>query len=585
MYLFKKLSGWLAMPLMITICLSLAGLGSGRGHNLAVWNLILINIIVVIGLDVLMGFCGQLSLGQGVFVAIGAYSVGICTVTFDLNGWIGLIFGIFVSGIAAAMLGFLVLRLRGYYLAIATLGLPVIFNSLMRSGGEWTGGGSGLIGIPELSLFGFLLDNDIKFFWFLVFVVFLILCGAWYLSTSRWAAVLRIVGEDEPLAASRGINTTAVKVSAFVASAALGAIAGGLYVYNVSFVGPDSFGLMYSLTIVIMLLIGGMGRLWGGIIGVVLLSWLPQLLGGAENWEPVIYGGVLVFVIVLSPGGIANIIKRKTIRQITRDKNGGLVDIECERVNRRLCGKYDKSSLDIVLQATDLGKRFGGVTAVRNGMVTLNRGKICALIGPNGSGKSTTLALLGGQIASDSGKVIFEGNDISNLPVYRRARLGLSRTFQHCRVGLNLSVYENLLIGLSACSSRSIRRKRLRDIKDLIEFAGLTAKRNVLATELNYFELRMLEVASALVAKPSVLLVDEPGAGLDDREIEIFINKLNIIKASGVAVLLVDHVMSLIKAAADELMVYEDGEVKLKGQPEEVLADTRVREIYLGALT
>ncbi|MGL4559960.1 MAG: branched-chain amino acid ABC transporter permease, partial [Afipia sp.] len=239
-------------------------------YVLGVWTFLLLNILVVVGLDLLLGYAGQLSLGHGIFVAIGAYASGLLTTKAGFSGWAAMPVGMLAAALFAAIVAVPTLRLRGYYLAMATLGFPVMFDAAIRVTSQWSGGSSGIISIPRLRIGGYILRDPLVYYYLVLAVVAVVLLLVWSLANSRFGLKLRAIHADETAASARGINVTSLKVLVFVASATIAALSGSLYVHNVQFVAPDTFGLNYSLTLVIMLVVGGMGRIWGGILGVFL---------------------------------------------------------------------------------------------------------------------------------------------------------------------------------------------------------------------------------------------------------------------------------------------------------------------------
>ena len=236
-------------------------------YILGLWTFLLLNILVVIGLDLLLGYAGQLSLGHGVFVAIGAYASGLLTTRAGWSGWAAIPVGMMLAAFVAAAVAVPTLRLRGYYLAMATLGFPIIFDAAIRVTSQWSGGSSGVISIPRLNIAGYVLRDPLVYYYLVLGVVALVLLVLWYLANSRLGLKLRAIHADETAASARGIDVTSLKVMIFVVSAVIAALSGSLYVHNVQFVAPDTFGVNYSLTLVIMLVVGGMGRIWGGISG------------------------------------------------------------------------------------------------------------------------------------------------------------------------------------------------------------------------------------------------------------------------------------------------------------------------------
>ena len=531
-------------------------------YILGVWTFLLLNILVVIGLDLLLGYAGQLSLGHGIFVAIGAYASGLLTTKAGWSGWEAMPAGMLAAALLAAIVAVPTLRLRGYYLAMATLGFPVMFDAAIRVTSQWSGGSSGVISIPRLKIGSYILRDPFVYYYLVLAVVAVVLLLVWNLANSRIGLKLRAIHADETAASARGIDVTLLKVAVFVASASIAALSGSLYVHNVQFVAPDTFGLNYSLTVVIMLVVGGMGRIWGGILGVVLLGWMPELLREAATWQPVIFGSILAIIMLFAPSGLAGFVRRRSF----------LAPFDVT-----FATPVQSSSGERVLSVKDLEKAFGGVQAVKGLSFDVSAGEIKSIIGPNGAGKSTALALVSGAIAADRGRIEFCGHPVEEAPAYQRARRGLGRTFQHARLIPTLTVYENMVLGASVLGRfGEIEASRVLRQLDLVRVA------QAFPEETNQYERRLTEIGSALAANPRLLLLDEPGAGLSSTEIEWLANLLREEKQKGRAIVLVDHIMSLVLPLSDNILVLNSGTPIIDGSPATVIADPAVRGAYLG---
>lgn len=560
----SPINAWMKQGPMLGILASFAivPLVSQDSYVLGVWTFLLLNILVVVGLDLLLGYAGQLSLGHGIFVAIGAYASGLLTTKAGFSGWAAMPVGMLAAALLAAVVAVPTLRLRGYYLAMATLGFPVMFDAAIRVTSQWSGGSSGIISIPRLKIGGYILRDPLVYYYLVLGVVAVVLLLVWNLANSRLGLKLRAIHADETAASARGINVTSLKVMVFVASATIAALSGSLYVHNVQFVAPDTFGLNYSLTLVIMLVVGGMGRVWGGILGVVLLGWMPELLREAATWQPVIFGSILAIIMLFAPSGLAGFVRRRSF---------------FSPVEGVPAAPPHFSDEERVLAVNDIEKTFGGVQAVKGLSFDVSAGEIKSIIGPNGAGKSTALALISGAIAADSGAIKLSGHSVEDVPAYHRARRGLSRTFQHARLIPTLTVYENMVIGASVLGSHSEI-----EASEILRQLNLVRVANAFPGETNQYERRLIEIGIALAANPRLLLLDEPGAGLSSAEIEQLAALLREQKQRGCAIVLVDHIMSLVIPLSDSILVLNSGIPIVDGTPETVIADPEVRRAYLG---
>lgn len=554
-----------AFPIAAVLALAAIPLLVSDDYVIGVWTFILLNILVVVALDLLLGYAGQLSLGHGAFVAMGAYASALLTSKAGWSGWAAIPVGMLAAALLAALIAIPTLRLRGYYLAMATLGFPILFDALVRVGSSWTGGSSGVTAIPRLTVGEFVLRDPIAYYYLVLVFVGLALVLTWRIAGSLLGLKLRAIHADETAAMARGINVVRLKVGVFSLSAAIAALSGSLYVHNVQFVAAGTFGLQYSLMLVVMLVAGGMGRIWGGVLGVIVLSWLPELLRDAATWQPVIFGGLLALIMLFSPEGLAGLVRRLS---------------SFSPSDRHLSSGDRVAAPQAVLEVRDIKKNFGGVAAVSSLHFDVKAGQIRAIIGPNGAGKSTALALISGALTADSGSIRIAGRESVSRQAYQRARAGLSRTFQHARLISSLTVFENIVLGASAsggtqgeCEGRA---------EAVLHELGLCEVAHRFPGEINHFERRLTEVALALAAQPTLLLLDEPGAGLSEAEIEKLASTLRAQRERGTAIVLVDHIMALVMPLADRILVLDGGVQIADGDPASVTNDKRVRAAYLG---
>jgi len=267
-------------------------------------NIIGIYTLLVVGLNLLMGYAGQISLGHAAFFGLGAYTSGILTATYGLNPWLALPVGLAVAGGAAFLIGVPALKLRGYYLAMATLGFGIIVYIILNQTQAWTGGPSGLSGIPSLSLFGFPLNTPGRLYLLIWPVLGVILLLSANLVDSRLGRALRALHDSESAAQSLGVDTSRAKLLIFVWSALYAALAGSFYAHTLNFIAPSSFGFMFSIKLVTMVVVGGMASIWGSLLGAAVLTVLPELLVVFHDYEIIIFGGILMAVMIFLPRGL-----------------------------------------------------------------------------------------------------------------------------------------------------------------------------------------------------------------------------------------------------------------------------------------
>ncbi len=280
------------------------GLGLKNEYYYTLLNFIGIHTLLVVGLNLLMGYGGQISLGHAAFFGIGAYASGILTATYGVNPWLALIAGLIICGAAAWLIGVPALKLHGYYLAMATLGFGIILNIIFNEAQTWTGGPSGLSGIPSLSLLGWFLNTPRRVYGLIWLTVWLILLLSANLVNSRSGRALRALHDSEAAAQSLGVDTARVKLRIFIWSALYASLAGSLYAHTLNFIAPSSFGFMFSIKLVTMVVLGGMASIWGSLLGAAVLTVLPELLTVFHDYETIIFGGILMAVMIFLPQGL-----------------------------------------------------------------------------------------------------------------------------------------------------------------------------------------------------------------------------------------------------------------------------------------
>ena len=283
--------------------LALAG-GLDNEYYFTLLNFIGIHTLLVVGLNLLLGYAGQISLGHAAFFGLGAYASGILTATYGVNPWLAMLAGLVISGLAALLIGIPALKLKGYYLAMATLGFGIIVYIILNEAGHLTGGPSGLSGIPSLSLAGFPLNTARRLYLLIWTIVGLILALSANLVESRAGRALRALHDSEAAAESLGVDTARMKLKIFVWSALYASLAGSLYAHTLNFIAPASFGFMFSIELVAMVVLGGMASIWGSLLGAGVLTALPEVLTAFHDFEVIIFGAILMVVMIFLPRGL-----------------------------------------------------------------------------------------------------------------------------------------------------------------------------------------------------------------------------------------------------------------------------------------
>ena len=299
-----KMPGRLYPFLLFAALFLLAALVMDNQYYFTLINFIGIHAMLAVGLNLLMGYAGQISLGHAAFFGLGAYTSGILTATYGVNPWLALLAGFLVSGGAAFLIGRPVLKLRGYYLAMATLGFGIIVFIILKEARGLTGGPSGLTGIPALSLAGFTFNTPYRLYLLIWPVLGLLLALAANLVDSRTGRALRALHDSEPAAQSLGVNTSRMKLLVFIWSALYASLAGSLYAHTMNFIAPASFGFMFSIKLVTMVVVGGMASIWGSLLGAAVLTVLPELLAVFHDFEVLVFGGILMVIMIFLPRGL-----------------------------------------------------------------------------------------------------------------------------------------------------------------------------------------------------------------------------------------------------------------------------------------
>jgi branched-chain amino acid transport system ATP-binding protein len=520
--------------------------------------------IVGVGLNVLVGLTGQVSFGHVAFYAIGAYTVAVLTVAAQWSFWLALPVAALLSGLVGALLALPALRVRGPYLAMVTIAFGFIVEHLAVEWRSVTGGQNGIMGITQPHLAGVAMGERGVAIASIVLAA-LATFAFWRLARSRWGEAMRAVRDAEIAAESIGLNPVATKTLAFAISAVCAGIAGAFFAPLSGFVTPSTFAFSQSILFVLVVVIGGAGSVAGPLVGAAIVVLLPELLAGLAEYRLLFFGALLLAVLWAAPDGVVGAVSRLLSRK------------RAVRTARE--GALPPPRLKAGLEIEGLGIRFGGVRAVHEVSLEAAPGQVTSLIGPNGAGKTTVLNMLGGFYRPQAGTVRLGGAEIQGKAAWRIARAGVARTYQTTQLFATMTVAENLAI---ASGGRSGGSSAEANAEALAAFVGYAGDLDARASELPHVDKRLVEIARALATRPSVLLLDEPAAGLSREDKARLAQLMRRIADSGVAVVLVEHDMAVVMGISDRVVVLDAGVRIAAGTPAEVQRDPAVRKAYLG---
>jgi branched-chain amino acid transport system permease protein len=554
-------------------------------------NYIGLYALVSLGLVLLTGVAGLTSFGQAAFVGIGAYTTAWLTLNLGMSPWLTLFMGLALTAVSAVIVGLITLRMSGHYLPLATIAWGLSLYYLMGNL-DALGKYDGLLGLKSLSVG----DIDIgQGRWFFVLSWAMLIAGAVALINlldSRPGRAIRSLKGGTQMAEAMGISTFRYKVTVFLVAALFASVAGWLLAHFQRTVNPSAFGLKMGIEYLFMAVVGGVGHVWGAIVGAGLVKLLddylqvalPALIGTSGSYEVIIFGVVLVLVLKYLPDGLWSVVARKFPRPPREVDWQDAVDLPV---------RHKPAMGEPVLVVDQIRKQFGGLTAVNDISFDISAGEIVGLIGPNGAGKSTTFNLITGVLSKTSGRVTFCGEDVSHLPSRDISRKGMARTFQHVKMIADMTVLENVALGAytrghSGVLASMLRtnqaeeRQLMKEAQRQLERIGMGAYLHEQAGNLAMGPQRLMEIARALCCDPALLLLDEPAAGLRHKEKQALAQVLRQLQGEGMSILLVEHDMDLVMDVCDQLVVMEFGTLLTRGTPADVQANPAVRAAYLG---
>jgi branched-chain amino acid transport system permease protein len=570
-----KIAGRAAFLIAAAAAISLAVTADLTGYQLNLLMQAATYAIAVFGLVIVLGLTGQINLAQAAFFGLGAYAVALGTTDFGLGFWPSLVLGVAIAALAGAILGLASLRLGGHYLAMVTISFQTILSLTLNNWISLTHGPDGIRNIARPALFA----ESKPYLGFCIAMFFAAGYFVFVLKRRRLGRAMQAVRDNELAAGVTGIDTFGVKVTAFTLSAALGGLGGALFAGGFTYISPDQFTFSESVVFLTMALLGGVVSPFGAAVGTGLLILLPEWLRFLKVVYLAVYGASVILIMVFLPDGLWGLFTkaRKRLAPPVQPGVDGLAPLPFASAQETADGGP-------LLQVKGLSKHFGGLKAVDEVDLAVRSNTVHALIGPNGSGKTTMLNVISGLYRPTGGAITFAGTDITNAPPYRRARLGLGRTFQNIRLFPGMTVLDNVItgaelpVGADAVTGEDARALALSALK----FVGLADRAEREVGSLSYGHQRLVEIARALAGRPKLILLDEPGAGLNHAEKDELVSLLADMKGRGLTVLIIDHDMALVEKVADRITVLNFGRRIADGGSRDVLNNPDVIAAYLG---
>jgi ABC-type branched-subunit amino acid transport system ATPase component/ABC-type branched-subunit amino acid transport system permease subunit len=539
---------------------------------------VLLWAVMSLGWNILGGYGGYFSFGHAVFWGLGAYTVALAMINFDLSPWVSIPLCSVVGAAAGAIIGFPTFRLRGHYFALAMLAYPLAMLPIF----QW-------LGLQELTL-PMKRDAAVLFMQFSdprIYVVLALglmvaaLSISLKVENSRFGMALTAIRQNEPAAEAAGIDTWKWKMLALMLSGAIAAVAGGFYAVVLLVLTPDTvFGLLVSAQALILALFGGVGSLWGPVIGAMVLVPLAEGLNAElgnvlPGIQGVVYGVAIIAIILCAPEGVYWRVLDRLSRNRLPAPRARLPAAPLITLAQPCAGTGGD-----LLVLKGIGKSFGGLRALDQIDLAVPEGGIHGIIGPNGAGKTTLFNVVNGFLAPSGGTIEFSGAPITGLRPNRICQRGIGRTFQVVRAFPRMSTLDNVIAGafVGAADNAAARDMALA----ALDRVGLSAQAGTIAGGLTNRELRLMELARALAPHPRLMLLDETLAGLGHEDLDGVLGVIRQLRADGITVLIIEHTMRAMVHLVDHFTVLDHGRLIAAGRPDDIVRDKRVIEAYLG---
>lgn len=593
---------WLKSDINALLLLGVAALVAwplmmSSSYELRVFTIVGIYALLALGYQFIFGHVGALALTQGCFFGIGAYATGILSTRYGLSGEYTLLLSALIPVLLAAVIAAPVLRLESHYFALATLGIGQVMLLIAIAWQDVTGGSNGISGIPALKLLGFEFSKGYGILSAVWVCVILGAWSSWRITRGMYGAALGIARENPIAAQAIGVDTASLRYATFLLSALFAGVAGALYAHTIRVVSVEALEFSVMVACLTIAVVGGRTHIAGAILGAVLIINLPEWFRGLEKYYLIAYGLALLLTIIVAPDGLVGAVQRLRSRLFQSAPGQTMRPPQAAAAPAATAGSTGArpAAGKPLLEIQGVSKRFGGLTALDGVSLTVRAGEIFGLIGPNGSGKTTLLNVVSGIYRADSGQVLLAGTPITREASFRIARTGVARTFQNINLVDDMSVVDNVAVarfgieraGLAQAfftrrMDQAWERSRSHAMH-LLRALGCEGVAMQPAGGLAYGIKRKVEIARALALEPTLLLLDEPAAGLNEAEQLDLAARLRNFAGNGLSVLVIEHNMPFLLPLVDRLACLDRGALIASGSADEVRSDARVISAYLGS--